>query len=85
MIFFNLSFCPAAWAPVWAAAMEVYKGKPIWYALGNFVFDQGPTDTRYGAAFEAVFEGRTLARWRLLPVRIYDLHQPRWTGALPGQ
>ncbi|HEX7951358.1 MAG TPA: CapA family protein, partial [Candidatus Limnocylindrales bacterium] len=23
-----------------AAAMEVYKGKPIWYALGNFVFDQ---------------------------------------------
>ena len=24
----------------WAGAMEVYKGKPIWYALGNFVFDQ---------------------------------------------
>ena len=63
----------------------VALGGVVAYALGNFVFDQGPADTHYGAAFEAVFEGRTLARWRLLPVRIYDLHQPRWTGALPGQ
>ena len=26
--------------PHWVGAMEVYKGKPIWYSLGNFVFDQ---------------------------------------------
>ncbi len=24
----------------WVGAMEIYKGHPIWYALGNFVFDQ---------------------------------------------
>ena len=33
--------------PHWVGAMEVYKGKPIWYALGNLVFDQTwsiPTD-----------------------------------------
>ena len=36
--------------PHWAEGMEVYKGKPIWYALGNFVFDRpGPT-TRWRAS-----------------------------------
>ena len=30
--------------PHWAGAMEVYKDKPIWYALGNFVFDQTWSD-----------------------------------------
>jgi poly-gamma-glutamate synthesis protein (capsule biosynthesis protein) len=54
------------------------------YALGNFVFDQGPKETRFGAVLEAVFRGHTLASWRLLPVRIYDLYQPRWTASLPG-
>src|SRR5207248_3351122 len=24
----------------WVGAMEIYRGHPIWYALGNFVFDQ---------------------------------------------
>ncbi len=63
----------------------VAPGGVVAYALGNFIFDQGPADTRFGAAFEVVFEGRTLARWRLLPVRIYDLYQPHWTDALPRQ
>ena len=26
--------------PHWAGAVEIYDGKPIWYALGNLVFDQ---------------------------------------------
>jgi poly-gamma-glutamate capsule biosynthesis protein CapA/YwtB (metallophosphatase superfamily) len=54
------------------------------YALGNFVFDQGPKETRFGAGFEATFQGPALAHWQLLPVRIYDLYQPRWVPALPG-
>ena len=62
----------------------VAPGGVVAFALGNFVFDQGPKETRFGAVFEAVFQGRTLAHWRLLPVRIYDLYQPRWTDALPG-
>ena len=60
------------------------SGGVVAYALGNFVFDQGPKETRFGAVFEATFQGRSLAHWQLLPVRIYDLYQPRWVAALPG-
>jgi poly-gamma-glutamate capsule biosynthesis protein CapA/YwtB (metallophosphatase superfamily) len=48
------------------------------YALGNFVFDQGPPATQQGIVLEATFEGAQLAGWRALPVIIEDLHQPRW-------
>ena len=53
-------------------------GGVVAYALGNFVFDQGPKSTRQGVVFEAVFRGRVLESWQLLPVHIYDLYQPRW-------
>jgi poly-gamma-glutamate synthesis protein (capsule biosynthesis protein) len=48
------------------------------YALGNFVFDQGPWRTRQGAVLEVVFAGAELVRWQLKPVHIEGLHQPRW-------
>jgi poly-gamma-glutamate capsule biosynthesis protein CapA/YwtB (metallophosphatase superfamily) len=48
------------------------------YALGNFVFDQGPWRTRQGVVFEAVFDGPELASWQLLPIHIRSLHQPHW-------
>lgn len=51
------------------------------YALGNFVFDQGPWRTRQGAVFEATFEGARLVGWRLLPIHIKSLHQPHWADA----
>ena len=42
----------------WAGAMEVYKGKPIWYALGNFVFDQTWSEpTMEGITLELTFDG----------------------------
>ena len=42
----------------WAGAMEVYKGKPIWYALGNFVFDQTWSEpTMEGITLELTFRG----------------------------
>lgn len=54
------------------------RGGVVAYALGNFVFDQGPWETRQGVVFEAVFSGSTLTNWNLLPVHIYSLHQPDW-------
>jgi poly-gamma-glutamate synthesis protein (capsule biosynthesis protein) len=48
------------------------------YALGNFVFDQGPWRTRQGVLFAATFHGPTLAAWGLLPIHIRSLHQPHW-------
>ena len=47
----------------WVGAMEVYKGKPIWYALGNFVFDQDWSEpTMEGITLELTFRGRRSPR-----------------------
>ena len=65
--------------PHLAQPVETFaNGGVVAYALGNFVFDQGPNETRQGVVFEAVFRGRTLESWQLLPVHIYNLYQPRW-------
>jgi poly-gamma-glutamate synthesis protein (capsule biosynthesis protein) len=63
----------------WAAAMEIYKGKPIWYALGNFVFDQTWSEpTMEGITLELTFRGSELAQVRLRPHIILDKAQPNF-------
>jgi hypothetical protein len=61
----------------WAGAMEVYRGKPIWYALGNFVFDQTWSElTMEGITLELTFRGKTLVQARMRPHIILDKAQP---------
>jgi poly-gamma-glutamate capsule biosynthesis protein CapA/YwtB (metallophosphatase superfamily) len=61
----------------WAAAMEVYEGKPIWYALGNFVFDQTWSElTMEGITLELTFRGSELVQARMRPHIILDKAQP---------
>ncbi|HYH93240.1 MAG TPA: CapA family protein [Candidatus Saccharimonadales bacterium] len=61
----------------WAGAMEVYKGKPIWYALGNFIFDQTWSEpTMEGITLELTFHGPTLVQARMRPHLILDKAQP---------
>ncbi|CAN5547174.1 hypothetical protein BH20CHL7_BH20CHL7_19080 [soil metagenome] len=63
----------------WAVAMEVYKGKPIWYALGNFVFDQTWSEpTMEGITLELTFHGADLAQIRMRPHIILDKAQPNF-------
>ena len=62
-------------------AVDGVPGGVVAYALGNFVFDQGPWETRQGVVFEATFSGSTLTAWRLLPIHIYSLYQPNWAEA----
>jgi hypothetical protein len=63
----------------YAAAMEVYKGKPIWYALGNFVFDQTWSEpTMEGITLELTFEGTDLVQARMRPHIILDKAQPNF-------
>ena len=63
--------------PHWVGAMEVYRGRPIWYALGNFVFDQAWSEpTQEGLLLELTFRGRTLVQARLHPTIILDQAQP---------
>ncbi|MFP5342276.1 MAG: CapA family protein [Candidatus Limnocylindria bacterium] len=63
----------------WAAAMEIHDGRPIWYALGNFVFDQTWSEpTMEGITLELTFEGARLAQVRMRPHIILDKAQPNF-------
>ena len=63
----------------YAAAVEIYKGKPIWYALGNFVFDQTWSEpTMEGITLELTFEGASLRQIRMRPHIILDKAQPNF-------
>jgi poly-gamma-glutamate capsule biosynthesis protein CapA/YwtB (metallophosphatase superfamily) len=61
----------------WVGAMEIYKGHPIWYALGNFVFDQSWSEaTSEGLLLQLTFQGTKLVQVRLQPTVILDGAQP---------
>jgi hypothetical protein len=63
----------------YAAAMEVYEGKPIWYALGNFIFDQTWSEpTMEGITLELTFHGKALVQARMRPHIILDKAQPNF-------
>ena len=70
----------------WAAAMEVYKGKPIWYALGNFVFDQSWSEpTQEGLLLELTFNGTRLVQAWMHPLLILDEAQPNFLDTVSGR
>jgi poly-gamma-glutamate synthesis protein (capsule biosynthesis protein) len=63
--------------PHWAQSMEVYKGHPIWYALGNFTFDQTWSEpTMEGISLEFTFSGSRLVQAWLHPHLVLDWAQP---------
>ncbi|MEO8230056.1 MAG: CapA family protein [Chloroflexota bacterium] len=63
----------------WVGAMEVYKGRPIWYALGNFVFDQDWSEpTMEGITLELTFRGVELVQVKIRPHVILDKSQPNF-------
>ena len=58
--------------------METYKGVPIIYSLGNFVFDQMfSVDTRTGYVLDLTFSGKKVAGLRVHGFEIEDFNQPR--------
>jgi len=58
--------------------MELYKGKYIFYSLGNFIFDQMWSDaTRRGLALVLTVEDATVVAIEYLPVVIENYSQPR--------
>ncbi|HSL32287.1 MAG TPA: CapA family protein [Candidatus Limnocylindrales bacterium] len=63
----------------WAGAVETYEDKPIWYALGNFVFDQTWSEpTMEGVTLELTFRGAELVQARMRPHIILDKAQPNF-------
>jgi poly-gamma-glutamate synthesis protein (capsule biosynthesis protein) len=63
----------------WAGAMEIHDGRPIWYALGNFVFDQTWSEpTMEGITLELTYTGAELLQARMRPHIILDKAQPNF-------
>ena len=69
--------------PHWVQAVEIYKGKFIAYAHGNFIFDQmWSYETRVGVIGKYTFYDKQLARVEYIPTLIQDYAQPvPMTGA----
>ncbi len=58
--------------------MEKYKGKYIFYSLGNFVFDQSwSQETKEGLAIKVYFTKNGISKISLLPVVMENLAQPK--------
>ncbi len=65
---------------------ERYKGKYIFYSLGNFIFDQmWSQNTREGLTLKARFNSDGLQGIQLVPIRIYDYAQPRLLSGRDAQ
>lgn len=63
--------------PHWIQPVEIYKGKLITYAHGNFVFDQMWSQrTREGVIGKYTFFDKQLIDVQYLPVQINDYGQP---------
>ncbi|MCO5224013.1 MAG: CapA family protein [Thermomicrobiales bacterium] len=60
---------------------ESYHGKPIFYGIGNFIYDQMfSVDTRQGYVLELTFRGREVVSFRIHAHEIEDFTQPRFMG-----
>jgi hypothetical protein len=63
--------------PHWAGGVEVYKGAPIFYCLGDFVFDIDLSEqTLEGILPELTFAGKRLVQVRMDPYLILEVSQP---------
>jgi poly-gamma-glutamate synthesis protein (capsule biosynthesis protein) len=63
--------------------IEVYQGKPIFYSLGNFVFDGfSDRDTRTGWLLELILKQTGGMSWRINEVNIDAKGVPRLSGRL---
>jgi len=71
--------------PHWVQGIELYRGKFIAYANGNFVFDQmWSIETRQGVVATYTFYGKRLISVRFQPVQIDNYAQPHFLSPLEG-
>lgn len=62
--------------PHWVQNIEFYKGKPIMYALGNFIFDQTHTlETRQSVVSNLRYYKNELKSIELIPLQVCGYHQ----------
>lgn len=65
--------------PHWVQNSEVILGKPIYYSLGNFVFDQAwSEETKKGLVIKLTYQNSQLISQKEMPVYLENFAQPRW-------
>lgn len=65
--------------PHWVQNSEIFNGKPIYYSLGNFIFDQMWSEkTKKGMAMRLTFTDKEYASEEQLPIVIKTIGQPEW-------
>ncbi len=52
--------------------IELYKGKPILYSMGNFLFDQNDPENMESFIIDMKYKGAELTEFSALPVRIIN-------------
>lgn len=52
--------------------VEIYKGKPIFYSLGNFIFDQNPPENMQGFIMKMEFKEKKLSGLSAIPYKILN-------------
>ena len=63
--------------PHWVQDEEKINGKPVYYSLGNFVFDQPwSEETKEGMMVELTFNGKDLIQEEKLPLKMTSIGQP---------
>ena len=63
----------------WPKGIEVYKGKPIFYGVGNFLFDQSwSEETSTGIFAEITLYGDRPIQFRPVPFIVLDYAQPNF-------
>jgi poly-gamma-glutamate capsule biosynthesis protein CapA/YwtB (metallophosphatase superfamily) len=55
--------------------IELYKGKPILYSMGNFIFDQNDPENQESFIVQMEFQAKKLAKLTALPVKTVDKAQ----------
>ena len=69
--------------PHWVQEKETYLGKPIYYSLGNLIFDQVWSEkTQEGLVVKMFFSGKNYLTSQELPIRIFDFGQPKFVNSV---
>ncbi len=65
--------------PHWVQDIDYINGRPIFYSLGNFVFDQPwSQETKNGLAVGLFYQKNNLIKIEKLPIYMKNFAQPEW-------
>jgi len=67
--------------PHWVQNIEYINERPVFYSLGNFIFDQPwSEETKKGLAVRLTYHGVKLQKVEQLPIYMKNVAQPEWVS-----